>query len=523
MESPTQGIFHWEDIVIKWFWYGNAAITLIAVLVLIVGLGQLSGIDPDSTGTDGSKSDGEGQGNSAGSDSTADSALVAAVKLYSKRWEPPRGSIQVSIGPTEVLSKQPKWRVNRGAWQESNAIVEKLLVSGTYSVEFQDAEGWIKPKVLPTKVEKNQVTRLTGTYRLPPPMGSLTVAIHPPAAVQAKMRWRSDINSWQNNGAKVQVPAGKHQVSFTPFPGWNTPPAITVDVQKDQITAISGTYIEKPKGSLQVFIEPNEVLAQAKWRYATAAWQTSGATLEKILAGSYPLELMAVAGWSTPEKATVVIEPNEVTQVLAIYEEKPKGGVRITLGPDSAIQAQAQWKLDAGPWQNSGVTVAGILVGPHSISVKPLSGWIAPKNQTIDITEDQIAEVALVYTLPPPPPPPPPEFLVKATLIVGRKGMAWIQLTGQTKPEIYFLGEDVAQYTISEIYDGYINVKRQGHTFKLEVPAPTPIDQLKPKPIPVKKVAPKKPPTPPTRKYPPRPSSTAERIRRIQEERAKRK
>ena len=521
MESPTQGIFHWGDIVIKWFWYGNAAITLIAVLVLIMGLGQLSGIDPDSTGTDSTKSNGEGQGNSAGSDSTADSALVAAVKLYSKRWEPPRGSIQVSIGPTEVLSKQPKWRVNRGAWQESNAIVEKLLVSGTHSIEFQDAEGWIKPKILPTKVEKNQVTRLTGTYRLPPPMGSLTVAINPPAAVQAKMRWRSDSDSWQNHSVKIQVPAGKHQVTFTPFPGWHTPPPITVDIQKDQMTAISGMYIEKPKGSLQVFIEPNEVLGQAKWRYATVAWQTSGATLEKILAGSYPLELLAVAGWSTPEKATVVIDPNEVTQVLAIYEEKSKGGVRVTLGPNSALQAQAQWKLDAGPWQNSGATLAGILVGPHSISVKPVSGWIAPKNQTINITENQIAEVTLVYALPPVPDPDPPEFIVKATLIVGRKGMAWIQLKGQTKPEIYFLKEEVGKYTISDIYDGFINVMRQGHKFKVEVPKPTPIDQLKPKPIPV---APKKPvPTPPKRTYPPRPSGAAERIRKMQEERAKRK
>jgi len=476
-------------------------------------LGQLSGINPDSTGVDGLKSDGDGQVTSDGSDSSADSALVSAVKLFSKRWDPPRGSLQVSIGPTEVLSKQPKWRMNRGKWQEPNAIVEKLLVSGAYTIEFQDAEGWIKPKALTAKVARNQVKRLTGTYRLPPPMGTLMVSINPPAAAKAKMRWRWDKSGWQYHNARTQVPAGKHQVTFTPLPNWHTPAAIAVEIQKDQLTAITGTYIEKPKGSLEVFIEPNEVVPQAKWRYGSVAWQTSGTTLENIYVGSYPLELLAVADWRTPEKATVVIEPNEVTQVLAIYEEIPKGGVRVTLGPDPALQGQAQWKLDAGSWQNSGTTIEGILIGSHTVSVKPVSGWIAPKNQTIEITKDEIVEVTLVYTSPPIPPPPPPKFQVKATLIVGGRGLAWIQIPGQSKPDIYFIEEEVDQYQISEIYDGFINVVRQGHTFKVEVPKPTPIDQLKQMP------APKSPP----RSTPPRPLSAQERLKKLQEERAKRK
>lgn len=520
--------------MIKRFWYCNAAITLIAVLILIVGLDRLSSLDADSAAGKGiDKSTLDGQDSSGASNSAADSALVAAVKAYSERWRP-KGAVQVIIQPESVLAKQSKWRIKDGLWwnlkqqdyqwQDPNTIVENLRADENRSVtiEFQDVEGWIKPSVLTARVVKNQVTTLTGRYKLPQPMGMVTVAIAPREAVMAKMRWRVDSNPWQNSGAKIEAAVGTHTISFSPFTGWTSPSAITVTIQKDQTTETAGTYIEKPKGLLQVVIEPNQVISEAKWRYAGGAWQKSDVTLDNIMVGSYPLEWSNVTGWDTPEKTTIVIEPNEVTQVLAIYEAKPRGGIRVTLGPDAAVQAQAQWKLDTGAWQNSGVAVNGIIVGAHTLSVKPLADWIAPQNQTINITEAHITEVTLVYKS---PPPPKPTFLLKATLIVGRKGMAWIQLAGQTKPEIYFLGEDVALYKIIEIYDGFINVMRQGHTFKLEVPEPTPIGQLKPPPaktLPDKRAKPK-PPTPPRRTYPPRPSSVQDRMKKIQEERAKRK
>jgi hypothetical protein len=519
--------------VIKWFWYGNAAITLIAVLILLVGLGQVSSFGPDTSDGQVDKSKRNGQDTSGVSDSDAESPMVAAVRAYSERWRP-KGAVQILIQPQAVLSKQPKWRLKTGSWWESahrnyewqdpNAVIDKLRADGnrTVSVEFQEIEGWIKPKDQVVKVVKNKVTPFQGTYKIPQPMGTLIVTLSPPEAVKAKMRWRAGSKAWQYSGGKIEVTTGSHQVSFSPFPGWDPPSAISVHIHKDQITKIAGTYIEKPKGSLQVLLEPNEVIPQAKWRYGNTAWQKNGARVEKIPVGNYPLEWSTVAGWRTPQKTTILIDPNEVTQVRAIYEEIPKGGIRVTLAPESVVQGKGQWRLDTGAWQSSGATVKGILAGAHSISPKPVSGWNPPKNQTVTITANQIAEVTLVYTK---PPPPAPKFKLKATMIAGGHGVAWILHPGKSKPQLYFLHEQVGPYKISEIYDGFINVTSEGQNFKVAVPKPTPIDKLKPplaKSTPGKAVPPRKP-TPPKRTNPPRPSSVDERIRRIQEEREKRK
>jgi Galactose oxidase, central domain/Kelch motif len=56
------------------------------------------------------------------------------------------------------------------------------------------------------------------------------------------------------------------------------------------------------------------------------------------------------------------------------------GTLKVFLGPSGAVSAGAQWQVDGGAFQNSGVVVSNLLAGFHTISFKNIAGWLAPSN-----------------------------------------------------------------------------------------------------------------------------------------------
>jgi hypothetical protein len=61
------------------------------------------------------------------------------------------------------------------------------------------------------------------------------------------------------------------------------------------------------------------------------------------------------------------------------------GLLQVTISPVGAISAGAQWQVDGGAWQNSGVSVSNLSVGIHTVSYKNISGWSTPSSQTASI------------------------------------------------------------------------------------------------------------------------------------------
>jgi len=55
----------------------------------------------------------------------------------------------------------------------------------------------------------------------------------------------------------------------------------------------------------------------------------------------------------------------------------------VTILPQAAVDAGAQWNLDGGPWRSSGGSVSGMEAGRHVISFKPLAGWSSPGDQAV--------------------------------------------------------------------------------------------------------------------------------------------
>ncbi len=76
------------------------------------------------------------------------------------------------------------------------------------------------------------------------------------------------------------------------------------------------------------------------------------------------------------------------------------GSLTVTLLPDAAVAAGAEWQLDgAGPWQTNGAVMANVPPGTHSVSFKPIAGWNIPADQTVTITSGVNTPTNVLYTL----------------------------------------------------------------------------------------------------------------------------
>ncbi len=73
------------------------------------------------------------------------------------------------------------------------------------------------------------------------------------------------------------------------------------------------------------------------------------------------------------------------------------GNLKVTLGPVSAVSAGAQWRVDAGTWQNSGATVKGLTSGTHNVGFKTVSGWIAPAAISANIANGSTISLTAAY------------------------------------------------------------------------------------------------------------------------------
>ena len=322
----------------KWLWYINAAVLALTMLVLIIGLVWLG--DYDSDAAQGREGDSAAVVNGISAESTGgygasdDSPLVAAVRLYSSRWEPPVGSLRITIEPAEAVAEGAEWRAGKIAWQKSGATVQKISV-GTHDVTFKPLANWSPPKKLSVKITRRQTTGQTAIYtrKAPPEYGSLTVIIEPEEAIKAGGQWQVAGSGWQASGATVKkVLVGTQAITLKALTEWVPSAKSTINITKGQAAAVTVTYAKKPPppppefGSLTVTITPAEATkAGAQWRIkGNEGWQVSGAIVNDIQAGSQLIEFKAIAKpWTTPKAITAKIQKEQNTTVSGKYA-KPK-------------------------------------------------------------------------------------------------------------------------------------------------------------------------------------------------------
>jgi hypothetical protein len=241
------------------------------------------------------------------------------------------------------------------------------------------------------------------SYAVPgDPAGSLQVALSPAAAVAAGAQWQLDGGPWQTSGTTINgLAVGNHTVGFNSVSGWASPASQNVLVVAGQTDSATGVYVALAQtGSLQISLSPaGAVSAGAQWRVDGGAWQNSGATVAGLSVSNHTVTFRSISGWTTPGSQTVTITANQLTTSSAAYVEAPQSGsLQVVLSPAAATGVGAQWQVDGGTWQNSGVTVTGLSVGNHTVAFKSVSSWATPASQVITVAANQTAAFSATYT-----------------------------------------------------------------------------------------------------------------------------
>jgi len=194
---------------------------------------------------------------------------------------------------------------------------------------------------------------------------------------------------------------GQHTVEFSDVTGWTKPANRTVTISNGQTTTATGTHIMQT-GYLRVTISPSgAVNAGAKWRRTgTSTWRSSGTTESGIPVGQYSVEFSDVAGWTKPANRTVTISNGQTTTATGTYVFQT-GSLRVTIGPQGAIDAGAKWRrTGTSTWRDSGATEQGIPVGQYTVECSSASGWTKPANQPVAISDGQTTDASGTYTPP---------------------------------------------------------------------------------------------------------------------------
>jgi sugar lactone lactonase YvrE len=89
--------------------------------------------------------------------------------------------------------------------------------------------------------------------------------------------------------------------------------------------------------------------------------------------------------------------------LVMLNAPNPAGSLQVTIIPDGATNAGAQWQVDGGVRQPSGATVLGLSVGNHTVSFTTISGWTTPSNQVVSVSPNSTATASGTYVVQLPP------------------------------------------------------------------------------------------------------------------------
>ncbi|MFC1925707.1 Calx-beta domain-containing protein [Chloroflexota bacterium] len=157
--------------------------------------------------------------------------------------------------------------------------------------------------------------------------------------------------------------------------------------------------ITEESGGISVTIEPSEARdAGAQWNVDGGTWQDSGATISDLSVGNHTVYFKDISGWSKPATIyNVPVSNGSTTYKTGTYTEE-SGSVSVTIEPSGARDDGAQWNVDGGTWQDSGVTVSDLSVGNHTVGFKDISEWAAPSSESVYINADQTTSITRSYT-----------------------------------------------------------------------------------------------------------------------------
>ncbi len=205
----------------------------------------------------------------------------------------------------------------------------------------------------------------------PPPTpttGSLTVAIGPTGARLAGAQWNIAGGEYRNTAETVSnLPPGAVTVRFKPVTGYNPPADQTANIVAGNLTSIAVTY--------------TAVAAPANYTLSLNA--VNGAIGRSPELASYPPGTV-VRLWTSPNSGyhfdswsgdlagtssfqDIVMDRSKTITANFALGDWTSTSLTVTLEPAEVRPLLAQWRVDGGAWQNSGVTISNQHLGDNYI------------------------------------------------------------------------------------------------------------------------------------------------------------
>lgn len=310
------------------------------------------------------------------------------------------GSVSVTISPSNAINSGALWNLDGGSWQNSPSTLSNIP-TGNHTINYNTISGWTSPSSQSINITSNSTTYITGNYSQNLQYGSVSVNINPSNAVNAGAKWNLDGGVWQSSGATLfNIPIGGHTIYFTTISGWISPLTQSINVTNNSNTNITGAYTQNAQfGNVNVTINPIAASnAGAQWNLDGSNWQNSGTSLSNIPIGNHTIYYNSIPGWVSPASQSVTVSNNATSNITGNYAQNAQyGSVKVILAPNSAVNAGAQWNLDGGNWQNSGVTVLNITIGSHTINYNTIAGWASPNSQTINVSQNNLNNITATY------------------------------------------------------------------------------------------------------------------------------
>lgn len=190
-------------------------------------------------------------------------------------------------------------------------------------------------------------------------------------------------------------PGGLQDYTFTA--DWNQQWRHAARLNGNVEIVIPGAIVPPP--SLRVLLAPEQAKAAgAQWALDGGAWQDSGSTLQGLTPGEHTLIFKSILGWLEPSPETVVLTNGLSTTLSRTYLQK--ASLTVSIEPlDVRATGQAEWRVDGGSWQTSGVTVSNLNPGAHTLEFADVPGWIEPVQETIVLSAGQSLPITRVYTV----------------------------------------------------------------------------------------------------------------------------
>ena len=219
------------------------------------------------------------------------------------------------------------------------------------------------------------------------------------------------VNSYPAGSTVRLTPYANYGYHFTSWSGDASGASNPFDMAMNSNKSVTANFVlgDDRLGTLVVTIQPPEAAAAGvQWGWNENDYRDSGASTTGF-PGSYFFALHLVDGWLPPNDFQIsgvhYFGPVSLTAGTTTYKtvtftkDTTPGTLSVTLTPPNAVTAGAQYHINGGAAQSSGVNLS-LQPGTYTLTYNSAPGWTAPSSETVEIKRSQTTVINSNYTPP---------------------------------------------------------------------------------------------------------------------------